>query len=65
MALRTSTPHLTAPLTAHAPEREVTDPLSSDVGLSAARGIFYAAIGGAAVWAALIGGVVAVIQRLR
>jgi hypothetical protein len=67
MALRASTPEPVARSGAHAAERRPVDSLPEAAGdpLSAARGIVFAALGGAAVWAALIGGVLAVIQRLR
>jgi hypothetical protein len=67
MALRRVAPNESARAVAQAAETSGGMPLieAGDDPLSPARGILYAAIGGAAVWAALIGGAVAVIQRLR
>lgn len=66
MALRTESPHDAArPLIQVVQRRTDPSPDTEDDPLAPARGILYAAIGGAAVWAALIGGAVTVIQRLR
>jgi hypothetical protein len=67
MALRTSAPYGARRSIRHAIERRPAHPTPEAEGdpLSAARGILYGVIGGAAVWAAAIGGAVAMIQRLR
>jgi hypothetical protein len=68
MALRASTPEPVARSITPAGDRYPLDALpeaGGDDPRSAARGIVFAALGGAAVWVALIGGAVAVVQRLH
>ena len=67
MALRRASSNESAPThmrpEQHAPGIALVE--GSDAPLSPARGIVYATIGGAIVWASVIGGVVAIVQRLR